>query len=297
MADRTFGQARHRGVPPGAVPAAAYMKKQKQKLTVENPFSGPLPEPKSLVSIAAQPRFKKLDPPQAVRAALELWMVVLSELKRQAMPAFHEIVNAAAQTRFERFSLNEAVKAALFLHSQAADLVAEEYKLRGSFSDYYQTPIENTDQPQAWPASFKDFLKLVAGGKDKNEQRERFIRYLVFSLHAGDLRKKARELAAEKLRKNGGEPTEEEIRALGADLEALIPDNSVPTVGKTDERVIFALKGYEEKLLHKNVWDNLAATFKRWWIAQKSESKLKAGRAGAAKRDKNKAEKNDRIIA
>jgi hypothetical protein len=46
--------------------------KKGTKLAVENPFSGPLPGPEDLASLAAQPRFDEMESAQAVRAALEL---------------------------------------------------------------------------------------------------------------------------------------------------------------------------------------------------------------------------------
>lgn len=208
------------------------------------------------------------------------------------LPATETLALLAAQARFQMLPPKDAVEGGLELWQAAQQAISRHKGLAEAFQAHYCEPVANTDCPPSYPASFKDFLRLIVGGKDEAEQLRRFRRYLAHDCRMSEARERACELARKELIENGGNPTEEQVKALAADRETKALD-SVAVIETTDERVASRLSAYREKSFDESVWQSHAMRFKRWWEAEKTASKSRAGSKGGAAR---KAERRGQVV-
>ena len=255
------------------------MSKRRSSLVAENPFSGPLPEPEVLASLAAQPRFGEMESRQAVASALALWKAVRAEPSVTTPCELREIATAAAQVRFGLLSEKKAVCVALQLYADARAVIEAEHKLADLYCEQVLKPMEKAEQPQAWPASFDDFLRLAIRGKDNSERLSRFKRFLVFNLQLNDWRERKDAAVRELQTKLGREPLEIEIAASAPEFGDDATIESLPSVDFYDNRIEVSLKRYRRQRFTKAAWKTLSEKFWIWMKKQTSEGRSRRAKA------------------
>jgi hypothetical protein len=173
------------------------------------------------------------------------------------LPDANVLSMLAAQNRFNAKEDKSAVSAAFALWREAKWRVDHERKLAELSYQEYVAPLKKVKQPKQWPATFTDFLRLVVGGKDEGVQLNRFRRHKLFQLRVANMMQTGRISDGEI---PDGDASEEELRELGN-----------------------IISSYRTNTYSKNVWDNHARYYLKWWAEEKHDVKRRAGKARAAK--------------
>lgn len=213
-----------------------------------------------------------------------------------SLPDVATLASLAAQSRFNNLPSEKATEQALALWHDAQEVLAR------ANGDQQRLAVGPIRQPQQWPAKLEDFYRLLVKGKDKAENQPRFKRFLCYQIETE--RKKIEEGLADATKELA--ETEATITRVAQREETLVRDLFPGT--KTSQEAAQVLKQYisqQRRLLlrprgadyeldkrfarwkttefDEPTWNRLASEYNRWWDAEKTANKARAGRARAAK--------------
>jgi hypothetical protein len=167
----------------------------------------------------------------------------------------------AAQPRFTGHNESEAIRMALALWREAKRQLDREQRIAAARNRSLSV-LQQIKHPKNLPATFKDFLRLIVGGKDEGEQLHRYRRFRVKSIREDEAFTTG---AAERQ----GQPTEKELTQINNEISAA--KDSAPCIG-----------------IPREIWADWAVRFNKWWAQEKVEAKRRAGNARVAKSRDNK---------
>jgi hypothetical protein len=177
----------------------------------------------------------------------------LEQINRD-FPDATTLATLASQPRFSKLAQAAAIKSAFLLWREAHWFVGEQKHRDSCFSRRLAPILER--QPRSYPATFKDFLRLVVEGKDEAKQLRRWRLFHLWVMRCGgDFGRRGERIDTKKC-----PATEAELSQIDKYISK-------------DRNTSFTQKVWEE-----NAW-----AFRRWWEAQTKEARKLAGKARAAK--------------